>query len=130
MGGQVSTAEKADLDNWFVRQVLPHETVRTRFLLRNWRAADEVPDILQEVYVRIYEAATQKRPNAVKPFLFAAARNLMIDRVRHMNVVSIEAVADFDNLIVEDENPSPEMQALARDELNQLRKALETLPPW
>jgi RNA polymerase sigma-70 factor (ECF subfamily) len=53
----------------------------------------------------------------------------MIDRVRQMNVVSFEAVADFDKLNVIDDMPSPERSASAREELRKLQKALDALPP-
>ena len=114
---------------WFVEDVIPLEPMLVRFLNRNWRIRDEIPDLLQEVYVRVYEAAAREQPHAVKPFLFAIARNLMIDRLRQMNVVSFEAVADFDKLNVIDDMPSPESLASAREELRQLQRALDTLPP-
>ena len=121
--------ESQDLAQWFVNDVLPIEPMLVRFLGRNWRNQDEISDLLQEVYVRVYEAATREMPRAVKPFLFATARNLMIDRLRQMNVVSIEAVADFEKLNVIDSMPSPEHQVSAREEIRQLQKALDDLPP-
>ena len=121
-------AETQGLARWFVEDVLPLEPMLLRFLNRNWRNRDEVPDLLQEVYVRVYEAAAREQPRAVKPFLFAIARNLMIDRLRQMNVVSIETVADFENLNVIDDMPSPEVQTSAREELRHLQRALDALP--
>ena len=117
-----------NLERWFVEDVIPLEPMLLRFLNRNWRNRDEVPDLIQEVYVRVYEAAAREQPWAVKPFLFAIARNLMIDRLRQMNVVSIEAVADFDKLNVIDDMPSPESQTSAREELRRLNKAVDALP--
>lgn len=122
-------AEAQNLARWFVEDVVPLEPMLVRFLNRNWRNRDEVQDLVQEVYVRVYEAAAREQPRAVKPFLFAIARNLMIDRLRQMNVVSFEAVADFDKLNVIDDVPSPERQTSAREELRQLQKALDALPP-
>ena len=117
------------LADWFVNSVVPLEPMLVRFLIRNWRNRDEVRDLLQEVYVRVYEAAAREIPRSVKPFLFATARNLMIDRLRQMNVVSIEAVADFEALNVIDNTPSPEHQTSVREELRMLQKALDDLPP-
>ena len=108
--------------------VVPFEPMLVRFLNRNWRNRDEIPDLLQEVYVRVYEAAAREQVRAVKPFLFTIARNLMIDRLRQMNVVSIETVADFEKLNVIDDMPSPEVQTSAREELRHLQKALDALP--
>ena len=122
-------AKTQDLARWFVEDVVPLEPMLVRFLNRNWRNRDEIPDLLQEVYVRVYEAAADEQPHAVKPFLFAIARNLMIDRLRQMNVVSFEAVSDFDKLNVIDDMPSPERITSAREELRQLQKALDALPP-
>lgn len=103
-----SESNKQGLDAWFMRDVLPSEPALLRFLRRNWRTPHEVPDLLQEVYARVYEAARRERPAYVKSFVFTAARNLMIDRVRQMNIVSIEAVADFEHLNVTDDVPSLE----------------------
>jgi len=122
-------SEPQGLAQWFVTDVMPLEPMLLRFLNRNWRNHDEVRDLLQEVYVRVYEAAAREMPRAVKPFLFTIARNLMIDRLRQMNVVSIEAVADFEKLNVIDTMPSPECQASVREELRLLQKALDDLPP-
>lgn len=126
---QIFPTETHDLECWFLEEVVPLEPMLVRFLTRNWRNRDEVADLLQEVYVRAFEAGAHERPRAVKPFLFAIARNLMIDRLRQMNVVSFEAVADFDKLNVIDDMPSPERLTSAREELRQLQKALDLLPP-
>lgn len=123
-----SPIESQGLADWFVNDVVPLEPMLVRFLKRNWRNQDEVCDLMQEVYVRVYEAAGREMPRAVKPFLFTIARNLMIDRLRQMSVVSIEAVADFEKLNVVDNMPSPELQTSAREELRLLQKALDDLP--
>ncbi len=123
------STESRGLADWFVNDVVPLEPMLVRFLSHNWRNQDEVRDLLQEVYIRVYEAAGHEMPRAVKPFLFTIARNLMIDRLRQMNVVSIEAVADFENLNVVDTMPSPEHQTSAREEIRLLQKALDDLPP-
>jgi RNA polymerase sigma factor (sigma-70 family) len=120
--------EKQLLDYWFEKEVLPLEAMLLRFLRRNWRDKDEVYDILQEVYTRVYESAGHEPPRQVKPFVFSIARNLMIDRLRQMNVVPIEAVADFDQLNVLDDSPTPEQNVSARQELRLLQETLNTLP--
>ena len=100
-----------------------------QFLRRSWQNEVEVEDLCQEVYVRIYEAAKETRPKPVRPFAFTVARNLIIDRARREQVVPIEAVADLEELGVALDTPSPERMVLARDELRQLRAAIDRLPP-
>jgi DNA-directed RNA polymerase specialized sigma24 family protein len=55
------------LDTWFVSQVLPMEAALTRFLRRNWRDDAEIPDLRQDVYVRIYESAAKALPTWSSP---------------------------------------------------------------
>lgn len=99
------------------------------FLRRHWRARDEIPDLLQETYVRVYDAARKEVPKSVRGFVFTTARNLLIDRLRRMNVVLIDTIASFDDLNVIDDVPSPEQQTSARQELSRLQNALDSLPP-
>ena len=87
-----------DVDDWFVGQVLPLEAALERFLRRRRLAGDEVSDLRQEVYARVYDAARRALPLSVKAFVFATAHNLLRDRARRARIVSIEAVADLDTL--------------------------------
>lgn len=118
-----------DVQAWFVNEVLPLEAQLTSFLRHNWRNADDVADLRQDVYERVCEAAHREVPDNPKQFVFRTARNLLIDRVRRENVVPIEAVADLDALDVAMDAPQPDRAAMARDELRKLQAALERLPP-
>ncbi len=120
----------AELDEWFVREVLPLEAALLRFLRRNRREADDVVDLRQEVYVRVYEAAArQGAPGLVKPFVFAIARNLLIDLARRAQVVSIDTYAELDALDLPGDELTPERHASGRQELRLLQLALDELPP-
>ncbi len=119
----------AEADAWFVREVLPLEAVLMQFLHHNWRAKDDVPDLLQDIYMNVYEAALTQIPHQTKAFVFAAARNLLINRARREQVVSIEAVADLDTLGMAMDVPGPDRSVVARDELRRLQAAIERLPP-
>ena len=68
---------KSDLDDWFVREILPHEAALTRYLRRLCRSDADVADVRQDAYVRVYESAARVRPALPKSFLFAIARNLI-----------------------------------------------------
>ena len=119
---------EADLDAWFIREVLPLEAALMRFLRRNWREENDLADLRQDVYVRVYDAARHGIPRQTKSFVFSTARNLLIDLVRRSRIVSIETVADLDVSNVSEGEASPERQAIARGELRQLQAALELLP--
>jgi RNA polymerase sigma factor (sigma-70 family) len=121
--------DRRDIDAWFVEEVLPLEPMLTRLLRRNWRDVEEVADLRQEAYVKIYEAAQRERPSPVKPFLIMIARNLMIDRLRRNNVVSIETMNDLDWSNISEIAPSPEDRVAARQQLTRMQAALDQLPP-
>ncbi|HVP85923.1 MAG TPA: RNA polymerase sigma factor [Rhizomicrobium sp.] len=118
-----------DAMDWFLREVLPLEAVLVRYLRQNWRDQSDIEDLLQDVYIRVYEAAKRQLPEKAKPFVFTTARNLLINRMRDHAVVPIEAVADLDALGVAIDTPGPDRTALARDELRRLSEAIDRLPP-
>ena len=117
------------LDAWFVHEILVHEAALTRYLLRSWPQRDDVHDLRQETYARVYEAAGKALPDSPKSFLFATARHLMTDRRRRARVVSIEPVGDFEssNVYLIDE-VSPERWTGTRQALKRVVEALDRLP--
>ncbi|HEV2560761.1 MAG TPA: RNA polymerase sigma factor [Rhizomicrobium sp.] len=117
-----------EVQAWFVREVLPLEAVLMQFLRRSTRNHTDAEDLRQEVYMRVCEAAQSDIPHSAKSFVFTVARNLLIDRARREPIVSIEAVADLETLNVAIDEPGPDRNAIARDELRRLQAALENLP--
>lgn len=118
-----------ELRAWFAREVLPLEATLVQFLRRNWRDKGEIEDLLQEVYVRVYEAARKELPQAARPFVFTTARNLLINRFRQQQVVAIEAVADLESLEISADDPAPDRAAIAHEEFRRLQSAIDRLPP-
>ena len=119
---------QTDPDEWFVREILPMEAALMRYLRRNWRDAAELPDLRQEVYIRVFEAARVRMPEQAGAFLFSTARNLLIDRARRAQIVSIETFTDLDLEHVSPDHLTPERHASGRAELRLLQRALDALP--
>jgi RNA polymerase sigma-70 factor (ECF subfamily) len=118
----------SDVDVWFAREVLPLEAALMQFLQHHWRNRSDVEDLVQDVYVRIYEAAQKEIPQHPRKFLFTTARNLLIDRARRAQIIPIEALPDPETLDIALDTPGPERNAIARDELRRLQEALDRLP--
>lgn len=116
------------LDDWFVREVLPHEPALLRYLARAWPNPADIQDIRHDAYVRILEAADRLRPTAPKSLLFTTARNLMIDRARRNRIVPIDLRADLDSLNVLVDEVTPERQAGIRQQLVNVTRAINRLP--
>jgi RNA polymerase sigma-70 factor (ECF subfamily) len=119
----------SDVKQWFVREVLPLEAMLMHFLHQNWRNKAEIEDLRQDVYAQVLEAAKNEIPEKPKAFLITTARNLLIDRIRHNQVVPIDAVNDLDELNIAFDQPGPDRTAIARDVLRRLQAAIDLLPP-
>jgi RNA polymerase sigma-70 factor (ECF subfamily) len=119
---------QSPLDAWFVREILVHEEALTRYLQRCWPHRDDIHDLRQEVYVRVYEAAGKALPASPKSFLFASARNLVTDRLRRDRVVSIETISDLEPSHVLVDEVSPERRFDGRQALRRLSEAFDRLP--
>ncbi|HVZ17158.1 MAG TPA: RNA polymerase sigma factor, partial [Terriglobales bacterium] len=119
----------SEVDAWFVREVLPLESLLMQYLRRNWRDRSDLEDIRQDIYVRVYRAAREEIPNSARAFLFTAARNHLINLAKQSNIVPIDAAVDFENAAVESESLAPDRAVAARQELLRLQDALEKLPP-
>ncbi len=98
------------------------------YLRQNRRNANDAADLRQEIYTRVYESALERIPDNPKNFLFVSARNLLLNLVRHEQIVPIEAMADLEGLNVATDAPGPDRAAIARDELRQLKAVLGALP--
>jgi RNA polymerase sigma-70 factor (ECF subfamily) len=117
------------IDQWFVREILAHERSLMRYLARVWPNRDEIADLRQEIYARVLASALQARPSSPKSFLFTAARNLMIDRLRRNRITFIGAWGDLDALNALVDEVSPESRLTAHQELGRLAQAFDGLPP-
>ena len=117
-----------DLDRWFIEHILVHEEALQRYLTRCWPHRDEVRDLRQELYTRLYQAAAKSRPTSPKSFLFSSARHLMADRARHARVVSIVPMGDFEPSHVLVDDVSPERWCGGRETLARLSDAFDRLP--
>jgi RNA polymerase sigma factor (sigma-70 family) len=116
------------LEQWFAREILAHEPSLMRYLLRVWPNRDDVSDLRQEIYVRVFEGAQRARPEHPKSFLFTTARHLMTDRLRRGRIVFIGTRGDLDELNVLVDELSPEHRMTSLQELQQLALAFDGLP--
>lgn len=116
-----------EIDRWFAAEILPHEAALNRYIRRVWSRPEDVADLRQEIYVRIYQSALRVRPSVPKAFLFTTARNLLSDRIRHGRVVSIDYTQDLEALNVLVDELTPDRRTSARQELRRLSDAFDKL---
>lgn len=106
----------------------PHESSLRSYLRSVFPSLPDIDDLVQESYARLIRAREAGRVSYVKAFLFTTARNAALDFFRRKQVVSIESVADFEELSVLEDRPDAAEAVNKQQELELLSAAVRTLP--
>lgn len=115
-------------EDWFIREILPHEAALTRYIGYLWPNPAEVSDLRHDIYIKILDSAEKSRPLSAKALLFVTARNFLTDCARRKRIVSLELLEDLDSLNVLIDEVSPERRLSARQQLARVATAIEALP--
>lgn len=121
--------EDTELNAWFVREVLPLERALTSFLRRNWRVAEDVPELRQDVYEHALMGARRALPFNPRAYVFTVARNHLINQAKRARIVSIETMADLEALHHDIDLFETERSLDAREQLRHAKEGIDKLPP-
>jgi RNA polymerase sigma factor (sigma-70 family) len=117
----------SDQARWFAEEVQPHDASLRFYVRGSFPSVRDVDDVVQESYLRLWQAKTRRQIGATRAFLFRVARNLAIDVLRRERVSPVVAVAAAAELEVADAHDVAE-HACTRDELTMLAEAIQALP--
>lgn len=117
------------LNAWFCREVLPLERALTGYVRRNWRVADDVTDLRQEIYERTLLGARGGLPLNASHYVYAVARNHLINSAKRARIVSFDLVADMGSVNPNIDFFAAERELSAREELRRAQEGLERLSP-
>lgn len=113
---------------WFAEEVQPHEAELRAYLRPRFAAHLDVDDLVQETYARLLQARAESHIRSLKAYLFTTARHVAFDHFRRRKIVSIENVAEIDDLPVLEERPDVAEHVAHTQELHYLAEALQSLP--
>ena len=106
-----------------------HNRVLVAYLTSRLRSEQEAKEVAQEAYVRLLQLQEPDKPSLLRAYLFKAATNLAIDRLRHR---TIQHRAQEQPELFEDLNTreldDPAKQLLAREQAELLLGYLQELP--
>jgi RNA polymerase sigma-70 factor (ECF subfamily) len=87
-------------------------------------------DLVQEAWLRFFAAAGRRPLDEPVGYLYRVVRNLAVDGRRRLlrEGRMVEAGPGLEQRDIADAHPSPEAEAVARDELRRLTEALAELP--
>jgi RNA polymerase sigma factor (sigma-70 family) len=117
------------IDDWFCREVLPLERSLTHFIRRNWRVADDVIDLRHDVYELALAGARNGLPTSTRSYVYAIARNHLINSAKRSRIVSFDLVADLEEVTHDIDLFAEERHLTARDTLRQVQVGMEQLSP-
>jgi RNA polymerase sigma factor (sigma-70 family) len=119
----------ADRHEWFLNQIFRHRVDLRRYLQRFTSGAEDIEDLIQETYVRVYSFPDYQTVDSPKAYLFAIARNLAIERARRIKCHATDSVADVEALNVFSLECAADVQLDARRRFESFCTAVDTLPP-
>jgi RNA polymerase sigma factor (sigma-70 family) len=95
-----------------------------RFVLRE----QDIEDIVQETFLRAYEAEQSREIHSPRSFLFRVAHNIALNEISRKANSLLELVGDPDTLDVIDHEPGAEQQLEIRRDFDALNRVVGALP--
>jgi RNA polymerase sigma factor (sigma-70 family) len=121
--------EDVELHAWFTREVLPLDRALTSYIRRNWRVAEDVLELRQDIYEHVLIGARRALPINARAYVHTVARNHLINQAKRARVVPIETIADIDAMHRNIDIFDAEQALSARDELRHAKEGIDKLPP-
>lgn len=118
-----------DRKEWFLNQVFCHRRMLQRYLRTYLKSDEDIEDVIQDAYLRIYAIQDYTTVESPKALLITIAHNLAVELGRQRVSRATDAVADFDALGVSSGSPQLEEQLDARRRFEAFCSAVDSLPP-
>lgn len=120
--------EHLDESSWFSVNLQPHDGVLRAWLKSRFPTGVDIEDVVQDAYLKVMRAHASKEVKAPKAFLFATARNLALNALRHAKVRGETSEVPFDQCDFLDEREGVPETVARNQELEILTKAIQSLP--
>ena len=114
---------------WFLNQVFHHRGALQRYLGKLTSSAQDIEDLVQETYVRVYSLPDFRVVESPKALLFRIAHNLVAERARRAKAQQTDTMADLEALNVYSYEAPPDEQTDARRRFESFCAAVDRLPP-
>ncbi len=119
---------QSDQTRWFASELQPHELSLRRWLGARFPSLGDRDDLVQESFLRVLRARAAGPIANVRGFLFATARNLALNHLRHRRHTHPEGLGEIDPSGVLDDGVDTPESVARQQELELLQEALQSLP--
>jgi RNA polymerase sigma factor (sigma-70 family) len=114
---------------WFLNQIFRHRAALNRYLRKFTSGAEDIEDLVQETYLRVYALPDYRAVDSPKALLFRIAHNLAVERARRQKTQATDSMADFELLNVSTTEAPADQQIDARRRFESFCAAVDLLPP-
>lgn len=114
---------------WFLSQIFRHRAALYRYLRRFTGGAEDIEDLVQETYVRVYALPDFQSIDSPRALLFRIAHNMAVERARRQKSQATDSVADLERLTVYSSDAPADEQIDARRRFESFCAAVDHLPP-
>ncbi len=104
------------------------ESELRRYLLRFLLSKEDIDDVLQDAFIRVYKDDVSANIQSPRRFLFTVVRNLALTEINREVKKTARYIEDFDIEEVIDDRSCPERNETIRRELLACRNAIKSLP--
>lgn len=118
----------SDRIRWFAEEVHSHDSQLKAYLRNSFPAVQDVDDVVQESYLRIWKANTIRPIASARAFLFQVARNLAIDAVRRNKATPIDRLSNLSTLTIPENSPTAADALCYQEKVSLVTAALMQLP--
>jgi RNA polymerase sigma-70 factor (ECF subfamily) len=114
---------------WIATHVMCHERELRKWLRHHAGSlsSSDIDDLVQEAYTRLWQAELDSITDG-RSYLYAVARNLFLDHARRARLVPMERLGEIEALRIPADDPGPDREANARQELERLVRIVDGLP--
>ena len=95
-----------------------------RFLFYKTQDIDKSEDILQDVFIKLWENCNKVDPNKVKSYIYSIANNMFLNDIKHQKVVQNYRKHNGNDST----NESPEFIMLEKEFMEKLESTIDNLP--
>ncbi len=126
--GGALTVPSSARNAWLAQHILPNEPNLRAWLQRHWVNGLETDDIVQETYAILATLADVDHIDSPQAYAFQTAKSLVMRHFRRARIVRFDTISDADLLSAAADEPSPEQQVSAREELRSVNQLIAGLP--
>jgi RNA polymerase sigma factor (sigma-70 family) len=114
---------------WFLNQIFRHRAALYRYLRKFTSGAEDIEDLIQETYMRVYSLPDFETVGSPRALLFRIAHNMAVERARRNKSQATDSVGDFTSLTVYSNEAPAEVQLDDRQRFEAFCAAVDQLPP-